>query len=378
MRIGFDAKRLFCNFTGLGNYSRSLLRNLHEFHPGNEYYLYTPEISRNAETEYFADKKAFNTIVPDTSLKSLWRSFTIKNQLKKDNPDLYHGLSHELPFGIKKTGIRTIVTIHDLIFKHYPETYPRTDRFIYNYKFSYSCDVADKIVAISESTKSDIINFYNIPEEKIEVIYQSCNPLFYKLQDQEVNDRICKEYQLPDNYLLYVGSIEARKNLKCLIRSYAALNAGIRMPLVLVGKGGKYKQETHRIVHELGLQKDVIWIDRLHDNRHLQSVYQNAHAMIYPSLFEGFGLPVTEALLCKTPVITSSCSAMPEAGGPDSMYFDPGSHEQLTICLEKVISDTELRTKMITKGYEYAMTTFSPEILSGKMLRLYQNISGKI
>ncbi len=373
MRIGFDAKRLFCNFTGLGNYSRSLLKNLAEFQPGNELFLYTPEIRESAETSYFRENKAFNTILSKSAFKSYWRSFSIVKQLQNDTISLYHGLSHELPFGLKTTKIKSIVTIHDLIFKHYPSTYSYFDRKIYDLKFRHSCRIADKIIAISESTKQDIVNFYSVDPKKIEVIYQSCNPLFYQLQEKSVNDAICRQYNIPSEYLLYVGSVEARKNLTFLIKAYSEIRESLRVPLLIVGKGGTYSTELDRMIIELGLQNSVIRIKRLSNNTHLQSVYQNAIALIYPSLYEGFGLPVAEALLCKTPVLTSTTSSLPEAGGPNSIYFDPANLEQLKTGIEKVLNDCTLRTTMAEKGYSYAIENFSPEKLSFKLMGCYRN-----
>jgi len=327
MKIGFDSKRLFCNFTGLGNYSRTLLKNLNDFYPDNDYYLYTPKIRRTPETDLFLSDPIYKTRMPETIFRSFWRTFSIKKQLETDAIQLFHGLSNEIPANLYKTPIKSIVTIHDLIFKSYPDTYKPIDRRIYDLKFKYACNHADRIIAISENTKKDITEFYNIDPNKIEVIYQACNPIYYNLKNKHTNDLVIKQYHLPPEYLLSVGSVEPRKNLKRVIESFRFLKKDLHIPLVIIGKGGKYKQETLEMVRKAGLDKLVIRIDRLANNSDLQSIYQNSKALIYPSLYEGFGLPVAEALLCKTPVVTSGKSSLKEAGGPGSLYINPESPE---------------------------------------------------
>lgn len=372
MKIGYDAKRLFCNFTGLGNYSRTLLANLGDFYPDNEYFLYTPNIKRDPETRIFLETTRYNTRIPETFFKSYWRSYSIKNQLKSENIQLYHGLSHEIPVNIDKTGIKSVVTIHDLIFKVHPETYSAIDRKIYDLKFRYACRHSDRIIAISENTKRDIVRFYEIDPAKIDVIYQACNPIFYKPIQLSDNKAIINHYNLPSSFMLSVGSVEKRKNLKAVIESLALLKPDLRLPLVVVGKGGDYKIETVRLVQKYGLEKWVIWIDRLAGQEHLHSICQNAKILIYPSYYEGFGLPVAEALLCRIPVITSERSSLKEAGGPASVYVNPERPEEITNGIEKILTDSAFRQNMVDTGYLYAHQTFSPTRVTGQVMDCYK------
>lgn len=371
MNLGFDSKRLFCNFTGLGNYSRTLLKNLSEFYPKNNYFLYSPKVKETPETSFFIESPIFKKITPSSVLKSYWRSFSIVKQLKKDNIEIYHGLSNELPFTIQKSGVKSIVTIHDLIFKHYPNTYPAFDRKIYDLKFKKSCENATRIVAISESTKNDIVNFYNINPAKIDVVYQSCNPIYYKLQEQRAVNEITQEYNLPSKYLLFVGSVEKRKNLKVILESYQFLPTELKLPLVIVGKL-REQSELMELIKVNKLEDYIIWKSNVKNNHDLQAFYQNAEILIYPSLFEGFGLPVAEALLSKTPVITSNVSSLPEAGGPNSIYIKPTAPKDLATAIEKVLTDSNLQLEMIDKGYQYAIENFSAEVVTKKMMEVYQ------
>ncbi len=371
MKIGFDAKRLFCNNTGLGNYSRTLAGNLQKYFPNNEYHLYSPEVRRSPSTLHFLDASRFQTHTPKTRFSAFWRSYSIKNQLKADKIELFHGLSHEIPVNLAKTPVKSVVTIHDLIFRIYPETYSFTDRKIYDLKFRYACEHASRIIAISENTKNDIIRFYRIAPEKIEVIYQACNPAYYQIMNEEDATAILAPFNLPADFLLSVGSVEARKNLKRVIESYQFLKPDLRIPLVIVGKGSRYKEESQLMVRKAGLEKLFIWIDGPTGTDQVQSMYQKARALVYPSLYEGFGLPVAESLLCKTPVITSNRSSLMEAGGPGSLYVNPESPQEIAAAIEKVLSDNDLRQRMINIGYDYAHQTFSPERLTGQVMDCY-------
>jgi glycosyltransferase involved in cell wall biosynthesis len=372
MNIGFDAKRLFNNFTGLGNYSRTLVNNLAKYYPENQYVLYTPSYKDATETQVFLKSETIKTIVPKTFSAAYWRSLGILKQLKIDKIELYHGLSHEIPLKIHKTGIKSIVTIHDLIFKVYPNTYSSIDRMIYDTKFRYSCQHADCIVAVSESTKWDIVNYFNIEPIKIEVIYQACNALFGQTKPIEKVKEITSELGLPDEYLLYVGSVVERKNLVTLINAYAYLPETYKIPLVIVGRGNNYKKRVLESIMKLKLEKKVYWIENLDSNDYLQAIYQQAKIFIYPSLYEGFGIPIVEALLNKTPVITSNTSSLPEAGGPSSWYIDPLNAEQLAYAIEKILTDEKQKEKMAEEGYQYVCKTFDEKAITSKLTGLYE------
>jgi len=374
MRIGFDSKRLYCNFTGLGNYSRTLVKNLYELHSKEAYHLYTPKVNRTPETTFFCDNTHFQTIVAKTFFKSYWRSFSIVNQLKKDNIELYHGLSNEIPLTLKETTIKSIVTIHDLIFKMLPHTYPLIDRNIYDLKFRMSCLNSDRIIAISHNTKNDIVKFYGVNSDKIEVIYQCCNPIFYENTRNTERDNILEMHNIPNEYILYVGSLEKRKNLSGLIEAYQYLKPELRIPIVVVGecKDKGYKKELYHLVRSNRLENKVLYITNLKDNYRLKSIYQKAMALVYPSFYEGFGLPIVEALLSKTPVITSNISALPEAGGPKSFYINPKDAEEIADAITQVLSKTELRRTMIENGYEYAIQTFAPAQVTNQVLNCYE------
>jgi glycosyltransferase involved in cell wall biosynthesis len=238
------------------------------------------------------------------------------------------------------------------------------------------------VIAISEQTKRDILEFYKIPEEKIVVCYQSCNPAFAIQVTEDEKKRIREKYNLPLKFFLYVGSIIERKNLLNICRAMNLLRNELDIPLVVIGDGGKYKKQVKDYISEKGLQDKIIFLledPAVSSDRSLQTpevfagIYQSAIAMIYPSFFEGFGAPVLEALWSRLPVITSNVSCLPEAGGPGSYYVDPGSAEEIAVGMKKIVSDKLFADEMRTKGFQYALE-FSPDKYAANIMNIYRNL----
>ena len=182
MKIGYDAKRAFENQTGLGNYSRDLINIYSLSNPKFQILLFASKIFQNKRLDFLKLRNNIKIVEPKNFLyrffQTIWRSFGILIDLKNEKVDIFHGLSHEIPFGIDKTKIKTVVTIHDLIFLRLPQYFNFFDRLIYYYKVKYACKRSDKIIAISNQTKSDIVELFKIDSKKIEVVYQSCNSVF--------------------------------------------------------------------------------------------------------------------------------------------------------------------------------------------------------
>ncbi|TCN70227.1 glycosyltransferase family 4 protein [Acetobacteroides hydrogenigenes] len=373
MRIGFDAKRLFCNLRGLGNYSRTLLNSLNKHFPENEYHLYTPRINRIEQTQDFLDPYRYALHLPTSSFHSYWRSFSIVDQLRKDGIEIYHGLSHEIPINLHKTSIKSVVTMHDLIFRANTNAHSFIDRNLYNIKYRHSCKHADRIVAISENTKNDIVRFYGINPNKIDVIYQPCNSLFYNPRGEEDNINVLKKLGIDFDYFMFVGSAEPNKNLKLVVEVYSTLPSDLRIPILIIGRGNNcYKKEVLEQIAKHKLEKYFIWICDLNDNRDLQSLYQKSKGLIFPSFYEGFGLPIVEALLCQAPVIASNTSSLPEAGGPNTLYVNPSNPKELSVAIERLLSDDQLATRMKQEGYQYAINNFSHENYAKQVLATYR------
>ena len=353
MRIGFDAKRAYNNFSGLGNYSRYVISNIFRFYPENEYLVYTPRI---------ADKGLFK--MPDDIVVrqpgkgflkpkgSLWRSFRLSRLLKNDGISLFHGLSNELPYGIHRSGIRSVVTIHDLIFLEKPELYKPIDRMIYERKVRYATRAATRIIAVSEQTKQDIIRFLHVDESRISVVYQGCSRQFYKRLGEEALQNARRQFALPSGYLLYVGTIEERKNL---LRVVMALHQGkMDIPLVVVGKKTAYYNLVKAYIDSHKLQH-IHFLDHVQTS-HLPAIYQGARAFIYPSSYEGFGIPILEALNSGVPVITSRGGCLEETAGKGGILIDPFNQEEMIEAIRKVMEDSALKDRLIREGGAHALT----------------------
>lgn len=368
MRIGFDAKRYYLNSTGLGNYSRDLIRMLETYYPAHSYFKYSPRLP----DKLLHNSNLTNVKLPHRAvhklLPSLWRNSGIIRDLRADGIDLFHGLSGEIPIGIHRSSIKTCVTIHDLIFLKHPEWYKPIDRTVYNKKFNYAALHADSIIAISEQTKNDIIEYYNIPPEKISVIYQGCHPAFKKARSEQEKDVLRQKYKLPSQFVLNVGSIEPRKNAIQLVKAVENLE----VPLVLIGKDTKYSSEIKTYIQQKSLSNRIFML-QIDTMEELATIYAMADIFVYPSLYEGFGIPIIEALYSGTPVITNRSGVFPEAGGPFSYYIDPKNTAELTYAIESVLGNSNMRKQMIQKGKEYVRRFDDTQIVN-QMMETYQTI----
>ena len=370
MKIGYDAKRAFLNNTGLGNYSRWLIKAIASHFPNNEYFLYTPRVKPNPRLNFLAQYKDIKTVTPSSKFfTSLWRSKGIIKDLKRDGIEIYHGLSHELPSGIDKSGIKSVVTIHDLIFMRLPGNFGAISRSIYKAKVKYACKAADKVIAISQKTKDDVIELLGTDAAKIEVLYQSIDPAFTVIQSDEQKESVSSKYQLPAKFLLSVGTIESRKNLLLIAKALKHISD---VPLVVVGRPTKYLDEVKQYLATNSLTNRVIF---LHDVgfADLPAIYQQASVFVYPSRYEGFGLPVLEALNSAVPVIAATGSCLEEAGGPHSLYINPDDESALAEKVNLILADDTLKQNMIAQGLQFA-ANFAEDKLSAQLMRLYKNL----
>jgi len=367
LNIGFDAKRAFHNGTGLGNYSRDLLRILSKFHPEHNYFLYNPKKAKNLRY-----RLAENNIevLPKTKfwkkLSSVWRQKAIVKQLIDDEIEIYHGLSGELPRGIDKTNIKTIVTIHDLIFIRYPKLYSFFDRKIHFIKFKYAAQVADIVIAISEQTKRDIIEFLKINPKKIKVIYQGCANAFKKEFSKDFIIKTQNKFNLPLEFILNVGTIEERKNLLSLVKAIKNIDTKL---VVVGGDKSDYAKRVKKYIFDNDLENKVLFLKNV-DLEELAVIYKLANLFVYPSVFEGFGIPIIEALYSKTAVITSKDGCFSEAGGDNSIYINPNNILAIQSSINRVLKDTKKRVEMENKGWLYAQR-FNDEIIVDEIYNLY-------
>jgi len=369
INIGFDAKRAFLNKSGLGNYSRDIIRNFQHFYPQNNYFLFTPR----PHTDLLEQQYTRRTISPNLFtglLKAYWRSYTLTHLLNKNKIDIYHGLSNELPFNIKKTKAKKVVSIHDVIFLKYPHLYKRIDRLFYYKKTLSACNNADKIIAISTQTKHDIIKYFNVDEKRIEVQYQSCAVSFERDIKDEEKDSLKIKYNLPDNFILNVGTIEPRKNVLSVLK--ALIQFKIDVPLVVVGRATPYLKEIqefallHKMAHNLLVLENVT-------NDELPVIYSMSSLFIYPSLYEGFGIPILEAFNSGVPVITSDTGSMAEVAGDAAIKVSPLNIEQMGLEIERLLKDDSLKSELVNAGKERAVL-FNASSITEKLMSVYLSI----
>ena len=363
MKIGFDGKRAFQNKTGLGNYIRSLLAVFGQYYPQNEYILFAPKQTGLLD---MASVPNISVITPQTAfykkLGSLWRRRGMIKDIQQSGVDIFHGVSNELPKGISKSGVKSVVTVHDIIFERFPETYHFDERYVHRWKIKQACREADAVIAISKQTKDDLVNFYKVPAAKITVCYQTCNPIFQRIVSAEEKKTIKERYSLPDNYFLFVSSIAPRKNLIAIIKAMVLLKEKINIPLVVIGDGTKEKEEAKKLAADNGISSQLILLNEKRVSKEsafttaadFPAIYQQALALIYPSLFEGFGAPLLEALYSGLPLISSNTSSLPEVAGDAALYFTPHDVETLSQHMLAVTENENLQNEMKAKGFKQA------------------------
>jgi glycosyltransferase involved in cell wall biosynthesis len=383
MKIAFDAKRIFQNKTGLGNYSRTLVNSLSQQYPNNKYLLFAPK-----KTDLFSIEASTNMewVGPgdfwSKRFPSLWRSKFVCKDLNKSGIDIYHGLSHEIPYGIQHTKTKSVVTIHDLIFERYPQQYNPIDVFTYRKKIKNACKHSNHVIAISEQTKKDLIDFYQVDSKKITVCYQSCASTFFEEENSSNTEQTRIKYKLPNDFFLFVGSVIERKNLLAICKAMLLIDKNERIPLIVIGKGGSYLRSIKHFLQENELQHDVRFLSENTDLNQLPdflaekdfaSIYRCATALIYPSVFEGFGIPILEAMAAGTPVITSDLSCMPEVGGEAVLYVDPLDDNDIASKMKMLINDTLLKNKLSIKGKERSLL-FTAQQCAEEVMKVYLNL----
>ncbi len=368
MIIGYEAKRIFHNHSGLGNYGRNLLRALAQYHPEHSYLLYNPNKGVIPFAEEVTNVQEIRPAIKSKLLKNLWRQKLVSAQAARDGVTIFHGLSHELPADLRKNNIKSVVTIHDLIFMRYPNLYKWIDRKIYLKKVKLAVKRADVVVAISKQTKHDLMELLQVPEAKIQVIYQGCAPVFKEIQTEESRGTILNTYALPEEYLLFVGTLEERKNVHLLLEAVSKL----QLPTVFIGKKTRFWNKLMASPAYAAV-KHLIYTPRITDNKHLAAIYQSARLFVYPSLFEGFGIPVLEALESGTPVITSNRSSLPEAAGPHACLVDVENAQELTQAIAEVWHDEARREEMVLQGRLHTKH-FSDQALSKQWIALYETL----
>ena len=375
MVIGFDAKRVVRNGTGLGNYGRTLVNDLARVAPDDwQLRLYAPDAGRDDLRRQVTEAERLSFVYPQHRplklQRSLWRIGSIVDDLQRDGVSLYHGLTGELPQGLQQAGICSVVTIHDLIFMRHPEYYHWIDRKIYEWKFRVACREADRVIAISQRTKEDVMELGGVSADRIDVIYQSCSPRFAETVSQKQMETVRSRYGLSERFILSVGSIEERKNILLAVEALHHLPQNVH--LVAVGRQTGYSRKVLKIAEERGLASRVHFLHGVPD-ADLQSLYQMAEVFVYPSRYEGFGIPIIEAIHSGLPVVAATGSCLEEAGGPDCLYVDPDDAEALAVAVSQLLRGAEGREQRIQRSREY-VRRFEGCDVAGQVMDVYRRV----
>ena len=365
--IGFDAKRIVRNGTGLGSYGRTLVNDLAKYPLTLR--LYAPDEGRDDLRNQIVQSEHISFHIPHSTFHPFWRSYGMVKDLKRDGVQLYHGLSGELPIGIRKSGIKSVVTIHDLIFLRHPEFYNPIDVKLYTWKFHQTLREADHIIAISECTKRDILEYggQDVSEDKITLVYQSCSPRFDISRTPAPSHPRTPETK---RYILSVGSIEARKNTLLAVKALPYLPSDVS--LVLVGRHTKYTDtilayaKEHQLEHRVKVMHGVPDTD-------LPALYAGAEAFVYPSVYEGFGIPIIEAISCGLPVVACTGSCLEEAGGPDSFYVAPDDFLGMANAIRRSLKGADGREERIKRSMDY-IQRFNGNDVAGQVYELYKKL----
>jgi glycosyltransferase involved in cell wall biosynthesis len=374
--IGFDAKRIVANGTGLGSYGRTLVNSLSSEMGACQLRLYAPDggradlrgqIQLRPNVTFVYPRHAFLRLQRD-----FWRSYGIVKTLESDGVSLFHGLTGELPHGLRDAGIHGVVTVHDLIFLRHPEFYHAIDAKIYARKFRSMLREADRIIAISECTKRDILAFSDYPADRIDIVYQSCAPRFGAVGDAAEMKRVAEKYGLPSRFVLNVGTVEERKNVLLAVKALPLLPDDVK--IVIVGRQTKYADVVKEYASRHALSSRVLMLQGVPD-ADLAAIYRLARCFVYPSRYEGFGIPIIEAAMSGLPVVAATGSCLEEAGGNSSLYVGSDDVEGMGAALNTFILDDEKRRDAVAETRAY-VRRFENTDVAKQVIAVYDKVLG--
>ena len=351
MVIGFDGSRAFTkNRTGTENYSFQLLKALSKIDQTNTYLVY---LRTQGETlRGWPNNFKFKII----NWPRLWTQGGLALQTFKDSLDVLFVPAHTLPI-IRKPGLKTIITVHDLGAEYLPKMHQLKERLYLSYMQRYQLKTATGIIAVSKATKEDLVKRVGVKSDKVAVIYEGYNNKLFK-PDTKVASL--------SSYYLFVGTVQPRKNLDRLIRAFSKTTGA---NLVIAGSKGWLSDEIYKLPKKLGIKKRVKFLGYVPD-KDLPALYSGAIALVFPSLFEGFGLPILEAQACGCPVLTSKISSMPEVAGDGAVFVDPYSIDDIVKGMAR-LQGTGYRVQLVKKGFEN-IKRFSWEKCARQTLRLLE------
>lgn len=369
MNILVDFTQIPINKVGVGVYAVQTFSRIIEQDVDNRYFFVVQD-----DDDELCDFKAVNLKVIKIKSK-IFRNFICRGVLEqlylpylklRFKINIIHSLHYSFP--LFSLGAKRVVTLHDMTFFLYPKLHVRIKRMYFRFFISLSTKLSSRIIAVSESTANDVFSYFpNIVKNKVVSIPLACQIPLYIAPSS-----------IPSPYISFIGTLEPRKNIDSLINAFSKLiehSQFSEYKLVIVGKKGWYFDSIFELIECLGLENKIILTGFVSDNEKF-SILKSSNLFVYPSYYEGFGLPVLEALSVGVPTITSNISSLPEVAGPDSVLVDPNSVEQIYLAMERVLSDIDLQQTMKAKGLKYAHK-FSWNNTSNRTIQLYNTLANK-
>ncbi|HNR95422.1 MAG TPA: glycosyltransferase family 1 protein [Anaerolineae bacterium] len=366
MLIGVDASRAAAlQRTGTENYTLHLLRSLLELDQQNRYRLYFNQ--RPADGLFPPSDRCEERIIP---FPRLWTHLRLAVEMARSAPDVLFVPAHVLPVVHPR---RSVVTVHDLGYLYYPQAHtPWAGRYL-RWSTAYNAANAAHILADSVATRDDLVKHGLARAESITVAYPGLNPLYHRVEDERARRAVLERHQITFPYVLYVGTLHSRKNLNVVLEALRELvKGGLDLHWVIAGKKGWLYEPLFARVHELGLDERVHFLGFVADED-LPALFSGALAFVLPSLYEGFGFPVLEAMACGCPVLCSNASSVPEVAGDAAVLLDPHDAGQWAEALSSVLTDQSLRQGMIERGYRQS-TRFTWPACAATVLRVLEMV----
>lgn len=382
MHIAIDGRTIVRNRTGVGVYAERLVRSLLKIDQKNNYTLFLVE-----DDPSLTAPKLKKVLIPGYQKMGpnrLWENVLLPRYLRKENVRVYFSPAYVLPLmgtsriiGLRSTGTRLVVTLHDLVAYSHPETFTLKMRLWQKLYVNNAVRYADCVLADSAATKRDIHNLFNVADERIRVVHLPVGDQFHPIQDHAVLESTRKLYGLPDKFILYVGTLEPRKNVGRLAEAYSLLPESLRAgySLLLAGGLGWYSEGIRRDIERLGLGDKIRLLGYI-DQKTLPALYTLASVFAYLSLYEGFGAPPLEAMACGTPVLVSNASALPEAVGDAAVLVDPYDVKEIAVQLEGLLTDEVRRKTLSQAGFERA-ALFGTREKAEEVLRIFEEIGAR-
>ncbi len=374
MKIAIDVRTVLPNRSGVGNYVLHLIQNLRQVDPDPIYYFLAQKKNLSLLGHLAREQNPFLTLFSHENhpLSDFWEHFILPLRLKEMGIHVFHGPASLIPFRKDHCGL--VVTIHDLVAFLFPETIPLKYGAYMRYLLRQAVKKADRIIAVSNHTKQDLINILKVPLEKIVVIHEASSPVFYPQDKQEVQALLKKNYGITKKFIYHLGNIEPRKNLIVLLEAFTLVcrEFGDQYQLVVSGQRGWLTGSLNRFFRNYPVRDQVFFTGYV-PAEHIPLFMNGAELFVFPSLYEGFGLPVLEAMSCGTPVISSNCSSIPEIIGSAGLLVDPTKIKDLADRIIELLSNSDLRRRLSQLGIKQA-SRFSWIEAARQSLDVYRSV----